>query len=282
MLKVVLFSNMSEVAPFMEQEAFNYIGESQIESFESFEYFNLLAFNWYDIRSESVLDSKILIYIDANDLFFFCEDESAQNHCLKIIEAIQKEKNTLNNEQILCRFFVKLFSGDMDYLDAFELETNDIITRLLSGRLDSAMDEILARRQKLLRLKRYYEQIDAVFDEIAINDNKIFKSSTIKRLTILGARTDRYLNKVCNLQEIVIQMQETYQSQLSMQQNNLMKVFTVITAIFLPLTLLVGWYGMNFINMPELHWQYGYITFIAVSAGIVVALILYFKHKKWL
>lgn len=281
MLKVVLFSNMSEVAPFMEQEAFNYIGESQIESFESFEYFNLLAFNWYDIRSESVLDSKILIYIDANDLFFFCEDEAAQNRCLKIIEAIQKE-STLNNEQILCRFFVKLFSGDMDYLDAFELETNDIITRLLSGRLDSAMDEILARRQKLLRLKRYYEQIDAVFDEIAINDNKIFKSSTIKRLTILGARTDRYLNKVCNLQEIVIQMQETYQSQLSMQQNNLMKVFTVITAIFLPLTLLVGWYGMNFINMPELHWQYGYITFIAVSAGIVVALILYFKHKKWL
>ena len=170
----------------------------------------------------------------------------------------------------------------MDYLDAFELETNDIVTRLLSGRLDFAMDEILARRQKLLRLKRYYEQIDAVFDEIAINDNKVFKSSTIKRLTILGSRTDRYLNKVCNLQEIVIQMQETYQSQLSMQQNNLMKFFTVITAIFLPLTLLVGWYGMNFVNMPELHWTYGYVAFIAFSVGIVVALILYFRHKKWL
>lgn len=281
MLKVVLFSNMHEVASFMEPKAFSYIKESQIESFESFEYFNLIAFNWYDIRSESVLDSKIIIYIDANDLFFFCEDEPAQNHCLKIIKAIEDE-GSLNNEQILCRFFVKIFSGDMDYLDAFELETNDIVTRLLSGRLDFAMDEILARRQKLLRLKRYYEQIDAVFDEIAINDNKIFKSSTIKRLTILGSRTDRYLNKVCNLQEIVIQMQETYQSQLSMQQNNLMKFFTVITAIFLPLTLLVGWYGMNFVNMPELHWTYGYVAFIAFSVGIVVALILYFRHKKWL
>ncbi len=281
MLKAVLFSNMSQVAPYMEPAAFNYIGERQIESFESFEDFNLLAFNWYDIRSDSVMDSKILIYIDSNDLFFFCEDEAAQSHSLKILDIIEKE-GALNNEQILCRFFVKLFSGDMDYLDAFELETNNTITRLLSGRLDFAMDEILARRQKLLRLKRYYEQIDAVFDEIAINDNKIFKASTIKRMTILGARTDRYLNKVCNLQEIVLQMQETYQSQLSIQQNNLMKVFTVVTAIFLPLTLLVGWYGMNFINMPELHWKYGYLGFIGASAGIVVALIMYFRHRKWL
>ena len=71
MLKVVLFSNMHEVASFMEPKAFSYIKESQIESFESFEYFNLIAFNWYDIRSESVLDSKIIIYIDTNDLFLF-------------------------------------------------------------------------------------------------------------------------------------------------------------------------------------------------------------------
>lgn len=281
MLKAILFSNMSEMAPYIEPDAFNYIGESQIESFESFEDFNLLAFNWYDIRGESVMDSKILIYIDSNDLFFFCEEDNGLKTCSKIIEAIQKE-GQLSNEQVLCRFFVKLFSGDMDYLDSFEMEINSTVTRLLSGRLDYAMDEILARRQKLLRLKRYYEQLDAVFDEIAINDNKIFKPSTIKRLTILGARTDRYLNKVCNLQEIVTQMQETYQSQLSIQQNNLMKVFTVITAIFLPLTLLVGWYGMNFVNMPEIHWQYGYPVFIAVSAAIVAILIICFRHRKWI
>lgn len=77
-------------------------------------------------------------------------------------------------------------------------------------------------------------------------------------------------------------MQDTYQSQLSIQQNNLMKIFTIVTVIFLPLTLLVGWYGMNFAYMPELHWKYGYPIIIAVSTGIVVALIWYFKHKKWL
>lgn len=281
MLKVVLFSNMSEVASLMEPKAFNYIGESQIESFESFEDFNLLAFDWYDIKSEDGIASKIIIYIDEHDLFFFCKEESARESCARLVENLQKEK-ALNNQQLLCRFFVKLFSGDMDYLDSFEIEMNNTITQFLSGKLDFAMDEILAKRQKLLKLKRYYEQIDAVFDEMALSDNDIFEPSTVKRFTVLGARTDRYLNKVYSLQEIVSHMQETYQSQLSIQQNDLMKVFTVITAIFLPLTLLVGWYGMNFVNMPELHWKYGYFIFIGVSAAIIAVLVAYYKHRKWL
>lgn len=281
MLKVVLFSNMSEVASLMEPKAFNYIGESQIESFESFDDFNLLAFDWYDIKSEDGIASKIIIYIDEHDLFFFCKEESARESCARLVENLQKEK-ALNNQQLLCRFFVKLFSGDMDYLDSFEIEMNNTITQFLSGKLDFAMDEILAKRQKLLKLKRYYEQIDAVFDEMALSDNDIFEPSTVKRFTVLGARTDRYLNKVYSLQEIVSHMQETYQSQLSIQQNDLMKVFTVITAIFLPLTLLVGWYGMNFVNMPELHWKYGYFIFIGVSAAIIAVLVAYYKHRKWL
>ena len=61
-----------------------------------------------------------------------------------------------------------------------------------------------------------------------------------------------------------------------------MKIFTVITAVFLPLTLLVGWYGMNFSYMPELGWRYSYPAVIVISIGIVIALIWYFKHKKWL
>ena len=56
----------------------------------------------------------------------------------------------------------------------------------------------------------------------------------------------------------------------------------MVTAVFLPLTLLVGWYGMNFVGMPELHWKYGYPAVILVSVGIVAALVIYFKKKKWL
>ncbi len=281
MQKVILFDRVSNAASYMDKDVFQYISESRIESFESFDTFNLLAFDWYDIHSERIEASKVLIYMDKSDLFFICKDTTAEQHFSKMVEMLQNEA-PMSNEQLLYRFFIRLFRGDMDYLDGIEAQINNAVTALLSGKLSNAPEKVISQRRELLRLKHYYEQLDTIFDEIVINDNNILSAETIKRLTILGARTDRYLNKIYNLQELVSQMQDTYQSQLSIQQNNLMKIFTIVTVIFLPLTLLVGWYGMNFAYMPELHWKYGYPIIIAVSTGIVVALIWYFKHKKWL
>ena len=281
MQKVILSEQIPEIAAYMQPDAPRYISESQIESFEGFETFNLLAFDWYDIHSERTLLSKILIYMDKSNMFFICSDKAAAFRCREILEELLAESSA-TNEQLLYRFFIRLFRGDMEYLDSFETQTNDLLTALLSGKLDNVPEEVIEQRRELLRLKRYYEQIDLIFDEIQINDNKLLSEKTIKRLTILGARTDRYLNKVSNLQELVSQIQETYQSQLSIQQNDLMKIFTVITAIFLPLTLIVGWYGMNFVYMPELQWPYSYPVMIVISCGIVIALVCYFKYKKWL
>ena len=115
-----------------------------------------------------------------------------------------------------------------------------------------------------MRLKRYYLQLDIIFDEMSANDNDLLSKPTLKKISIIGARTDRYLNAVRNLQDIVSQMREAYQSQLEIQQNDLMKVFTVVTTVFLPLNLITGWYGMNFKDMPELSWRYGYGSIIVV------------------
>ena len=68
---------------------------------------------------------------------------------------------------------------------------------------------------------------------------------------------------------------------IDIEQTNIMKLFTLITAIFLPLTLMVGWYGMNFKYMYELDSIYGYPVFIVVSFIVCVLLILYFKKKRW-
>jgi magnesium transporter len=60
-----------------------------------------------------------------------------------------------------------------------------------------------------------------------------------------------------------------------------MKLFTAITSIFFPLTLIVGWYGMNFRYMPEFEWKYGYIFVIALSVSVVTVLTALGKKRKW-
>ena len=94
-------------------------------------------------------------------------------------------------------------------------------------------------------------------------------------------RVERLQNHVHLLRENVLQIRELYQSMQDARQNKIMVVITIVTTIFLPLTLITGWYGMNFVYMPELQWRYGYFTVILISLIIVIAEIIYFKKKKF-
>ena len=78
-----------------------------------------------------------------------------------------------------------------------------------------------------------------------------------------------------------MQLREMYQSQIDIHQNKVMQFLTVVTTIFMPLTLIAGWYGMNFANMPELNTKYGYGIIILVSILVTGIEIWYFKIKKW-
>jgi magnesium transporter len=75
---------------------------------------------------------------------------------------------------------------------------------------------------------------------------------------------------------------QVYVSLLSNQLNNTMKVLTLIATIMLPLTVITGIYGMNFDNMPELHWRYGYHLTLFLMLVLGVCMVMYFKKRKWL
>lgn len=77
-------------------------------------------------------------------------------------------------------------------------------------------------------------------------------------------------------------MHDTYLTSISNRMNEVMKMLTIISTIFIPLTFIVGVYGMNFEHMPELKWHYGYCLVWAVMLVIAIGLFVYFKRKKWL
>jgi len=70
-------------------------------------------------------------------------------------------------------------------------------------------------------------------------------------------------------------------SNLSLKQNEVMKTLTIIATIFIPLTFIAGVYGMNFEFMPELGWKYGYLLIWIFFLGSTLAMVYYFKRKKW-
>jgi len=84
------------------------------------------------------------------------------------------------------------------------------------------------------------------------------------------------------LRDMTESVLSTYLSSVSNRMNEVMKVLTLIATIFIPLTFVAGIYGMNFANMPELEWRYGYFGILIVMAVIGISLAVYFKRRRWL
>ena len=129
-------------------------------------------------------------------------------------------------------------------------------------------------------LKKYYEQFLNVLDILIENENAIFDGRTLRSFRMLYRRTERRFQNVLNLRESVTQVRESDEAEVDISLNTTMKIFTVVTTIFLPLTLIVGWYGMNF-DMPEYDWEKGYLFVSILSVLFLLAGILFFRKKKW-
>ncbi|MDD6214691.1 MAG: hypothetical protein PUB42_05875 [Firmicutes bacterium] len=132
MRKIIPFEQINEVSEYMNEKVFSYIDALQSENFEEYEDFDLLAFDWYDVHSECTQTSKMVIYLDKEDLFFFCADDAALL-CVRTICNEIENQEIISNEQLLYIFFVKLLKGDMSFLDKLEAEMNEAEEQILGG-----------------------------------------------------------------------------------------------------------------------------------------------------
>ena len=96
------------------------------------------------------------------------------------------------------------------------------------------------------------------------------------------SRVERLYNLAVYLRDYTEQLGDVYHLQLEAKQNRIVTVLTVVSTIFMPLTLITGWFGMNFRYMPDLDNPWAYPIVIAVSVIIIVASLIYFKKKKLL
>lgn len=99
---------------------------------------------------------------------------------------------------------------------------------------------------------------------------------------LFSSRVSRLESIVLTLRESIVQIRELAHAQLEIRQNKIMTILTIVTTCCMPLTILVGWYGMNFKYMPELYNPLGYPAVIIFALFIFISAISFFKYKKWL
>lgn len=176
-------------------------------------------------------------------------------------------------DKIVDNYFPLIYKIE-DELDKIEDNTQN-------KSMDLLMNELFDIRHTLLNLRHTFNPMrDLLYRMLnsqhleGVKERKEYFSDIYDHLLKLS-------EMVMSNREVTADIRDSYLSLNSHQTNNVMKVLTIITSIFAPLTFIAGIYGMNFENMPELAWEYGYFISLGLMAIISVSMILWFKKKKW-
>ena len=218
-------------------------------------------------------------YLSEQELYLVEESHFLMEYLNKMAEGTYEGYSF---RQILLALFEELLQDEVLYLQKQEEHLAGLEEELLKKIPDYFYEMIMKYRKRFNIFHAYYEQLMNMGDLMQANISQALTREECAGWQLYAGRSERLHDHVEMLREYLLQLRELYQSQIEVQQNRVMSILTVVTTIFLPLTLIAGWYGMNFPGMPEFGWKYGYPTVILISILIIVLEILYFKKKKML
>lgn len=221
------------------------------------------------------IKEKFLLIIDIID-----EDNSTINSFIKTIKKYPISRIT--EERLIYCFIESLLADGNMVSEEIRNKLTDMEEAIINDDADEDFNaKILEIKKKVLKYYNYYGQILDIAETLEENDNEILNEDNLMYISNLVNKITRLSDDMNALSSMADHIQDAYATLLDQKMNSTMKIFTIITTIFFPLTIIVGWYGMNFANMPELTWKYGYLYVSLLSLAVVILLIVIGKKKKW-
>lgn len=255
--------------------------EGETSRFESHADFDCVVLNIPDRQDMFKPLRHIDIYLTGNDLLFVHDDLPVIEKLVGLLRDNEAHSGeAIPPERVLYHFFNLLTERDSAFLQDIEEDIAALEDDIAHDKPLDYNEAISVLRKKMMQWKRYYEALFDLLVDLEENQNHFLTKSGLHALHIITNRADRLARSVLNLRDYVTQVREAYQSQIDIRLNRTMKLFTVVTTIFLPLSLIAGWYGMN-LKMPEYNWAFSYPGVIVLSIAVVVGCLAYFKKEKW-
>ena len=222
--------------------------------------------------------------------FYFALDEKGivlidnTGYAGELVRQLQQTKKWKHPglERFMYDLLEKIIEKDLNYLENLEHRLNYAEERIIDEKIIDYPLWLNDIRGDLLDMRVHYEQLIDLGQELEENENGFFLQENLRFFRLFTERVIRLQEFTTSLREYVVQLRDLIQSQLDVRQNRIMTLLTVVATIFMPLTLITGWYGMNFIYMPELDERLAYPVIILVCLAIVVVSLIWFRRRKWL
>jgi len=221
-------------------------------------------------------------FIVKNGILVTTRDVELQSFMETVKKMIVNARSFPTGFHVLVALMETRVEKDADIIE----DTTDLITRL-SGEIN-ATDHV--DEDVLIQIKDLQEKVTIIRQNIMDKQRVIsnflkcdfFPQELQPRLTMIIKDINSLFDYTRFGFDRLDYLQDTFLGLVNIEQNKIIKIFTVVNIVFLPPTLVASMYGMNFEIMPELSWKYGYLFAIVLMVGFTLAVLGYFKWKKWL
>ena len=268
--------------PLQLEDVVNVNHRPKIEELTKGGRFVILKMLYYNEANELIIEHISLVFKD-NTVISFQEDDKDVFDIIR--QRIKEPRGVIRNKQADYLLFA-IMDAVIDHyfliLETLGDKIEVLEDQLIYNPTDNLVGEIQQLKREVLKIRRSIYPLREVVGNLEKAEHPSISDDTQKYFRDLYDHTIQVIETIETYRDMLWGLMDMYMSSVSNKMNNVMKVLTIIATIFIPLTFIVGVYGMNFENMPELHYQNGYYIVWIVMLVIFLAMLYYFKRKKWL
>lgn len=255
----------------------------KVEEYGKYMSFYVMSALPKEVENPYLHQDQISFLMGENYLISFQDKPS--DHFTDVRNRIEKERGkirTKGSDFLMFRMLEAIIDNYFEVLEEISIQIETIDTKLHIVQDKSILTSIELEKRKLIELRKIAQPMRDITNQLENSESPFIQSSNLHYFRSLRSSCLSVLEEIDANKQILEGMANLYYAAQGQRMNEIMRVLTVVSAIFIPLTFIVGVYGMNFEHMPELKYPFGYYTVIGVMFAIGVGLLALFRKKGWL
>ena len=271
-----LLSSFFHFHPLAIEDCLQMLQRPKLDHYGDYEFFVLHAFNEKEMEAEEL---NLFVGKDFVVSFHFPPMQELQ----EARERIKSNLRSWERGNILITYNIVDKVVDTYFPIVYHIEDylNEVDERLSMDMDHLSMDQVFDLRSDLLRLRRTIIPMRDLLYRVMYSERINLNQSERAYFDDIYDHLLKLTEMVEANRELTADIRDSYDSINASRMNRIMMILTTVSTVFIPLTFIVGVYGMNFINMPELEWKYGYFIVVGLMVVIATGMITWFKYKGW-
>jgi len=280
--KINKFGELYNIHPLVLEDIVNTHQRPKIEDFEDY-FFLVFKMLYLDQKNGKIINEQVSVIFKDNMVFSFQEREGDIFEPLR--ERIRKSKGRIRKVGADYLVYAMLDIVVDNYIEVTQKVSERVEAvekKLMKAPDSSTLKDIYELKSEIMDIKKAVWPLREVVSRLDRETTDIFDEKTGIYIRDLQDHLFITIESLEGLRDTTMSLLDLYLSSISFKMNDVMKVLTIISTIFIPLTFIAGIYGMNFENMPELKWNYGYFLVLGIMIVVSAIMVMFFKKKKWL